>query len=176
MPARSCAIGARIKGAADGTLRFEASARAVSDFVTNRTGFVVLHPLEGVAGQPVEVLHTDGRTERSTFPELVDPMCPFQDIRALTHEVLPGVRVTCTMQGDAFEMEDHRNWNDASYKTYIRPLAKPWPYTLKAGETTAQSVVMTIGGAVPKAAAAADDGAGPGRGRRARAGRCRRSG
>jgi D-apionolactonase len=146
---------AKIKGSADGTLGFEATARAVTDFVTNRTGFVVLHPIEGVAGEAVEVLHTDGRTERSTFPELIDPMCPFQDIRALTHQVLPGVRVRCTMQGDAFEMEDHRNWNDASYKTYVRPLAKPWPYTLKAGETSEQSVVLSVSGVVPRAAAAA---------------------
>jgi hypothetical protein len=142
---------ATISGAADGRLRFEATATPVTDFVTNRTGFVVLHPIEGVAGRPVEVLHTDGRRERSIFPELIDPTCPFQDIRALTHEVLPGVRVTCTMAGDAFEMEDHRNWNDASYKTYVRPLAKPWPYTLKAGESTEQSVVLTVSGTVPKA-------------------------
>ncbi len=148
---------AKIKGASDGRLTFEASARAVSDFVTNRTGFVVLHPIEGVAGEAVEVLHTDGRIERSVFPELIDPMCPFQDIRALTHEVLPGVRVTCRMAGDAFEMEDHRNWNDASYKTYVRPLAKPWPYTLKAGEASEQSVVLTIAGSVPKVAAAAGE-------------------
>jgi hypothetical protein len=146
---------ARISGAADGTLRFEATGTPVTDFVTNRTGFVVLHPIEGVAGQPVEVLHTDDRRERSSFPELIDPKCPFQDVRALTHEVLPGVRVTCTMAGDAFEMEDHRNWNDASYKTYVRPLAKPWPYTLKAGESTEQSVVLTVSGTVPKVAAAA---------------------
>jgi D-apionolactonase len=146
---------ARITGVADGTLSFAAAGTAVTDFLTNRSGFVVLHPIEGVAGEAVEVLHTDGRTERSTFPELIDPMCPFQDIRALTHEVPPGVKVTCTMAGDAFEMEDHRNWNDASYKTYVRPLAKPWPYTLKAGEATEQSVVLTVGGTVPKSAAAA---------------------
>ena len=38
------------------------------------------------------------------------------------------------MEGDTFEMEDQRNWTDASYKTYVRPLALPWPYTLRAGE------------------------------------------
>lgn len=81
-------------------------------------------------------------------------MCPFQDLRALTHQVLPGVEVTCTMEGDAYEMEDHRNWNDASYKTYVRPLAKPWPYTIKAGETTEQAVTLTVKGTVPSAAAA----------------------
>ena len=30
-------------------------------------------------------------------------------------------------------MEDQRNWTDASYKTYVRPLALPWPYTLAKG-------------------------------------------
>ena len=96
---------------------------------------------------------------RARFPELIDPKCPLQDIRALTHEVLPGVKVTCTMEGDSFEMEDHRNWNDASYKTYIRPLAKPWPYTVAAGETTQQSVTLAFEGSV--AQAAADAGGGP---------------
>ena len=144
---------ARITGAADGSLAFEASGTAVTDFLTNRTGFVVLHPIEGVAGEPVEVLHVDGNVERSTFPALIDPVCPFQDVRALTHEVLPGVKVTCTMEGDAFEMEDHRNWSDASYKTYVRPLAKPWPYLIKADEVTDQSVRLTLRGEVPQAAA-----------------------
>ncbi len=142
---------ATIRGSANGSLAFEATGTAVSDFVTNRTGFVVLHPIEGVAGAPVEVLHVDGSKETSTFPALIDPVCPFRDLRALTHEVLPGVKVTCTMEGDAFEMEDHRNWNDASYKTYVRPLAKPWPYTIKAGGTTEQSVRLTLAGAAPEA-------------------------
>ena len=118
---------ARIEGRADGSLTFEADGEALTDFVTNRTGFVVLHPLEGVVGQPVTVEHTDGRIEESTFPERVDPACPFQDVRTLTHAIMPGVKVVCRMEGDAFEMEDHRNWMDASYKTYVRPLALPWP-------------------------------------------------
>jgi hypothetical protein len=143
---------AKITGASDGSLAFEATATAVTDFLTNRTGFVILHPIEGVAGEPVEVLHVDGASERATFPALIDPVCPFQDVRALTHEVLPGIKVTCTMEGDAFEMEDHRNWNDASYKTYVRPLAKPWPYMIKAGGTTEQSVRLALDGQFPQAA------------------------
>jgi hypothetical protein len=144
---------AKITAARDGSLAFEATGTAVTDFLTNRTGFVILHPIEGVAGEPVEVLHVDGTSERSTFPALIDPTCPFQDIRALTHEVVAGITVTCTMQGDAFEMEDHRNWNDASYKTYVRPLAKPWPYMIKAGETTEQSVRLALEGQVPQVSA-----------------------
>ncbi|HEY9214419.1 MAG TPA: hypothetical protein VIQ29_16430 [Ancylobacter sp.] len=65
-------------------------------------------------------------------------------MRAITHEVAPGIRATCHMEGDAFEMEDQRNWSDASYKTYVRPLALPWPYTLPAGVPQRQSVTLSI--------------------------------
>ena len=41
---------AKITGGADGTLRFEGVGTAVGDFLTNRTGFVVLHPLASVSG------------------------------------------------------------------------------------------------------------------------------
>ncbi len=144
---------ARIEGQADGSLTFEAEGEALSDFVTNRTGFVVLHALDGVVGHPVTVEHTDGKVVESTFPEQVNPACPFQDIRALTHEFMPGVKVVCRMEGDAFEMEDHRNWMDASYKTYVRPLALPWPYTISKGEKTPQRVTLKLEG-TPKRASA----------------------
>lgn len=148
---------ARIRGRSDGSLVFEGTAKALTDFVTNRTGFVVLHPIEGVAGQPVRVEHTDGRVVESTFPTMIDPTCPLQDIRALTHQVAPGVKVRLVMAGDAFEMEDHRNWNDASYKTYVRPLAKPWPFTIAAGESTPQRLTLEIEGSPPAHATGAAD-------------------
>ncbi len=146
---------AQIDGRSDGSLTFSAEGEALTDFVTNRTGFVVLHPLEGVVGAPLTVEHVDGRIVESRFPELIDPACPFQDIRALTHEMAPGVKVVCRMEGDTFEMEDHRNWMDASYKTYVRPLALPWPYTLKKGEKLSQRVTLTVKGAIPASAAKA---------------------
>lgn len=138
---------ASITADAQGNLAFTADGEATSDFTTNRTGFVVLHPVEGVSGAPVEVLHVDGTVEHSRFPELIDPACPFMGIRALTHAVAPGVRVVCRMEGDTFEMEDQRNWMDASYKTYVRPLALPWPYTLERGQRFTQSVSLTVEGA-----------------------------
>ena len=64
---------------------------------------------------------------------------------------------TCTMEGDAFEMEDQRNWSDASYKTYVRPLTRPWPYTLPKGEKVAQSVTLSISGKLPARAGGTAD-------------------
>ena len=135
---------ARITGALDGTLSFKTTFTTVTDFVTNRAGFVVLHPISGVAGQPVTVETIDGNIRHSTFPDHVDPVQPFKNIRALSHEVLPGVRVCCRMTGDTFEMEDHRQWNDASYKTYVRPLGLPWPYTIPASQSFQQAVELSI--------------------------------
>ena len=146
---------AEIEGSAEGRLAFRARGRAVTDFVTNRTGFVVLHPVEGVAGRPATIEHVDGRVVDGAFPELIDPVQPMMELRALTHEAAPGLRVTCRMEGDTFEMEDQRNWTDASYKTYVRPLALPWPYTLEAGTELEQSVTVTVEG---RAAAAAQTG------------------
>lgn len=155
---RELVYDARIEGRADGSLSFEAVAEPKTDVLTNRTGFIVLHPVDGVAGRPARILHVDGREERAAFPEVIDPRCPFRDVRALSHEVVPGTWAVCTMEGDAYETEDQRNWSDASYKTYIRPLAKPWPYTLPRGEKVVQSVTLRIEGPLPAAAGGGEDG------------------
>src|SRR4029079_13665317 len=52
---------ARISGSAKGTIEFAAEGVVVTDFVTNRTGFVVLHPIAGVAGRPAVVETADGK-------------------------------------------------------------------------------------------------------------------
>ena len=140
---------ATIEGTQEGNLSFTGTALPKTDFLTARTGFVVLHPLKGVAGFPLEVEHVDGRIVQGTFPELVNPIQPVLNIRSLTHEVMPGLKATVRMEGDTFEMEDHRNWTDASFKTYVRPLSLPWPYTLKAGEPVKQSIKVTLSGSRP---------------------------
>ncbi|WP_284269637.1 D-apionate lactonase [Mesorhizobium huakuii] len=135
---------AAIKGTADGGLVFSVSALPDSDFETNRCGFCILHPIAGLAGSPVTVEHTDGSVVATKLPDLIDPWQPFKDLRAITHKVRPGVTAECRMEGDVFEMEDQRNWSDASYKTYVRPLALPWPYMLPAGETNRQTISLSI--------------------------------
>ena len=146
---------AEIVAEASGDLRFTATASPDADIETNRTGFVVLHPLEGVAGRPVEITHTDGTTVGGAFPDLVQSKQPLFLIRALRHEVVPGVWVRCTMEGDTWEMEDQRNWTDANFKSYSRPLADPFPYAIRKGETVGQSVALEFSGEVPAPARAA---------------------
>ena len=140
---------AEIVGSAAGGLQFSVAARTGSDFETGRTGFVILHGVEGVAGQPCTILHVDGSSEETIFPGNVMPLQPFFDMRAITHEAAPGLNVTCRMEGEhAWECEDQRNWTDASYKTYYRPLSLPFPYVIEGGREFSQSVTVTFDGAV----------------------------
>ena len=147
---QALAFRAEIVATVDGRIGFTVVATPETDFRTNRTGFVVLHPLKGVAGQPVEVEEVEGRRVKSKFPALIDPVQPFFNIRSLRHKVAPGVFAVCRMEGDTFEMEDHRNWTDASFKTYVRPLVLPWPYVLPKGKPVTQSVTLTLTGKLPR--------------------------
>ncbi|MGG6895632.1 MULTISPECIES: D-apionate lactonase [Rhizobium] len=136
-------IDVRIAGTTD-RLDFEAEAISYTGFETNRCGFCILHPIVGVAGMSAIVEHVDGTIETTRFPDLIDPWQPFKDMRAITHTAMPGVTVECRMEGDTFEMEDQRNWSDASYKTYVRPLALPWPYRIAIDEPAGQRTSLII--------------------------------
>lgn len=138
-------LGAHLAGTvrvmADGSrLAMHLDLESREDFWTNRTGLVVLHPA-GVAGEPLQVRHSDGRQEASRFPADISPHQPVSDIAELDWNHA-GLGVSVTFAGDVFEMEDQRNWTDASFKTYSRPLALPFPYLLAAGTRVQQSVTL----------------------------------
>lgn len=119
----------------------------------NRAGFTLLHPIRGTAGKPFRLHHPDGSATETAFPALISPAQPARNIAGLTHAV-EGVTLSLTLSGDVFEMEDQRNWSDASFKTYCRPLALPFPYPVAAGETVTQTVTMDITPAPARTAAA----------------------
>ncbi|WP_378144593.1 hypothetical protein ACFJGV_13980 [Cnuibacter sp. UC19_7] len=126
-------------------LRYEVEAVADGTVLTNRIGFVVLHPLT-LAGAEVELRHEGGRIAHDRFPVDVAPHQPWVGITGLSVEVPGrGRSLSIDLQGDLFETEDQRNWSDASFKTYSRPLALPFPYTLSDGETVRQAVDVRAG-------------------------------
>ncbi len=128
---------------ADGLLVAEVSIRFPAPAKINRAGFTLLHPIRGVAGQPLTLRHPDGRATETRFPALISPAQPARDIAGMAH-VVQGVAVDIAMEGDIFEMEDQRNWSDASFKTYCRPLALPYPYAVAAGEVIRQRITLTL--------------------------------
>lgn len=143
-------------GSPDGSLRcVGAGTTGDENFKTGRTGFVILHPLHGFVGGPVAIEHTDGKFENSRISSAIIPDQPYLLVRSMTHEPMKGVKATIRMEGDSWETEDHRNWTDASFKTYCRPLSLPYPYRIAKGEVVRQTVTLTFSGALPTKPAAA---------------------
>ncbi len=140
----------RIRGDAEGKIEFSMDGKARSTFWRNRIGFNVLHPIRECAGQECEVEKVDGSVMRSEFPRFISAQQPFRDMRAISHQVVHGVWAEVRFTGDVFEMEDQRNWTDASYKTYGTPLSLPFPVEVKAGTSITQSVSLSLRGRVPR--------------------------
>ena len=156
---RSAGLGSSFTGvvrveARQAQLRVILDLESAAAFATNRTGLVVLHP-PTLAGTAVEVRHPDGTLTRSAFPREISPHQPVRDVAALTWQV-DGATVDVAFDGDVFEMEDQRNWTDASFKTYSRPLDLPFPYRVSAGGRVRQSVAVSVAGELAPAPPASD--------------------
>ena len=127
----------RVTGGPEGIV-YDYEGVATAGFETSRTGLCVLHPIR-LADEPLEILHPDGKKESGRFPDLVQADWPFRDVVGVSTK-LPGYRVETTMEGEVFEMEDQRNFGDASFKTYCYPQSRPFPYRIEAGQKVTQTV------------------------------------
>ena len=148
-------------GAADGTITCTLAGQARSTFQRNRIGFCLLHP-PSIAGAKARISHVDGNRQEHHFPVhiapqliidgIIKPVSPFDEMRAVAHEVVPGLWAEVTFGGETFEMEDQRNWTDASYKTYGTPLRLPFPVTVTQGTKIEQTVKIAVSGQLPATA------------------------
>jgi len=141
-----------IQGKPDGTVTYSMDGTARSNFWRNRIGFCILHPAF-LAGSKCRVKHVDGREEDGIFPEdfvSTQPVVPFTDMQSVSHQVTPGIWAEVTFSGDVFEMEDQRNWTDASFKTFCTPLRLPYPVEVQAGTKVSQSIVIRLKQSHPK--------------------------
>lgn len=136
----------RITGTADGTIRWEFDGTARRAFAKNRVGFCILHALETCRGQPCEVEHVSGDLADRTFPTLIAPDQPVRglhDFRRMKYAA-GSWDVELIFEGDSFEMEDQRNWTDASFKTYSTPQRIPLPAKLREGQRVRQAVTIHV--------------------------------
>src|SRR6185437_8795453 len=111
-----------------------------------RAGFTLLHPIAGLAGEKLTIVGPDGGTGETVFPLSIAPSQPATDIAGLRYAV-GGSAVDIAMAGDRFEMEDQRNWTDASYKTYGITASFPFAFEAKAGECIEQTLTLGFSGA-----------------------------
>ena len=133
-----------ISGDAAGSVTFAFEGEARSAFLRNRIGLCVLHPITECAGKPCSVEHPDGRAEPGAFPRHISPDQPFKNIRAISYEPAPGVRAEVRFEGEVFEMEDQRNWTDASFKTYCTPLELGFPKPIDQGTRIVQAATVSL--------------------------------
>lgn len=122
------------------TLRVDVTATTAAPFRRNRIGLVVLHP-PTLAGTPVTIRHPASPPTDHAFPLWIASHQPATDVAGYTWTT---GRTACTLDlsGDVFEMEDQRNWTDASFKTYSTPLAEPFPVALDAGTVIRQALTL----------------------------------
>lgn len=150
-----------IEGASDGTISYAMDGVAETDFPYRRIGLCVLHPTEVFAGCGFEASSPAGRSsgelpdsvgpqrfDGENFPPLFDA---FDWLRMISPD---GLAVEFAFDGDVFEMEDQRNWTDASFKTYSRnPPTRAEPWQLTAGTRISQRVTISAhGSAEPRRA------------------------
>jgi D-apionolactonase len=146
-----------IDGHTDGTVGYRLNGRAGAPFLRNRLGICVLHPMEGFAGRPCEIGHPDGSVTKASFPDAISPHQPFVDVVSMAYPVAGGT-ARLDFQGEVFETEDHRNWSDASYKTYCTPISRPFPVEVQPGDEVVQSVTLSLHGVAAPIPAPMDQG------------------
>jgi hypothetical protein len=113
----------------DGELTYTMSGQANSGFPYARVGLNVLHP-PSIAGCQFVAHTAEGRLAGS-MPIGIGPQ-PFIDgqylpllpaFSRLSLKLQDDTRVDLEFEGDTFEIEDQRNWLDASYKSYSTPMS-----------------------------------------------------
>jgi len=139
-----------IGGTADGSCSFSMDGSAVTSFPYRRIGICVLHPPEEFAGRRFSATG-GGAAISGQLPVLVAPPGPSAGIDeplipAFARLALSGRHVSAefSFTGDHFEIEDQRNWTDASFKSYSRlPVVSTEPEHLAAGGRLQQAVSVS---------------------------------
>ncbi len=127
--------------------RFAFEGQALRDMEVCRVGLVLLHPVESLIGSTLTAKSPDS-TEQRLVGEDIAPQPIIAGVPSGMTEPFTELRIeredfgTLKLEfaGDLFEIEDQRNWGDASFKTYCTPLRRGFPFLLKAGTRIAQSV------------------------------------
>jgi hypothetical protein len=138
-------VRATISMSVAGELALAMNGVARSSFQRNRIGIICLHPM-AAAGRSATLRHPDGE-ERTSFPAVIDPDPVSTDLVGVRWRPAAGIAASLSLSGELWEMEDQRNWTDASFKTYPTPLRIPYPVGVAKGQVIEQRAVLSITGA-----------------------------
>jgi len=122
---------AEIEGTSDGVIRYRMLGEALTDFSYAKIGICVHHPVAGYAGQPFRGTTPAGPVS-GKLPDVIGPQIHLEDgtdlplfdpVSDLEITHFTGGVAGFEFAGDLWEMEDQRNWTDASYKSASTPAA-----------------------------------------------------
>jgi D-apionolactonase len=143
-----------IEAEESGRVVYELEGEAFTEFVYNRVGLCVLHPVETCAGAEFRSSAKSGGAASGVLPVeiapqvvidgIAEPMFPACD--ALTLTPAGGGEIEFAFAGDLFEMEDQRNWTDDSFKTYCTPASLGGPHIARRGQSFHQRVEVRVSG------------------------------
>lgn len=129
------------------SVRFAFEGTARRDMEVCRLGLIVLHPPEAMVGSRLTA--RSAQTEASlTIPAQISPQPIVDGVPGALTEPFSELKIERTgfgvlklsFGGDLFEMEDQRNWGDASFKTYCTPLRLGFPRAVTEGTRIAHRV------------------------------------
>lgn len=134
----------RIEGRADNSITYHIQGEALSDFLRNRIGICVHHPIEHFSGKQVRITRPNGSWYQVKCPIGVNPHQPFLSVQSMEWSPMNDLNVRLKFEGEVFETEDQRNWTDSSFKTYSTPLILPYPAPVSKGDQLVQSVKLQV--------------------------------
>ncbi len=124
----------------DENILLKSKGRYLTDFWTNRIGFNLLIPLKYHVGSELKIVKDNNIIKKSNFPDFISPDQPFYKFNKLSYNINDELLMEINFKGIKFEMEDQRNWGDASYKIYSGSLLDPFPYMEKKGSDFYQEI------------------------------------
>jgi D-apionolactonase len=145
---------AEIDGDADGTIRYRMHGTALSAFPYAKIGICVHHPTDGYAGQPYRGSTPDGPVS-GLLPDAIGPQIHlddgtdlplFEPVSDLDISHCAGGVVEFEFAGSLWEMEDQRNWTDASYKSASTPARLGYRHEAAPGSQFDQQIVVRATG------------------------------
>ncbi|MEJ6607354.1 MAG: hypothetical protein QNL07_02180 [Candidatus Planktophila sp.] len=139
-----------ISGSSDGVISYGFKGTSSADFMRNRLGLCLLHPIADLAGKPCTLTLSDRSLVSSQFPLEISPLQPFKNLLGMSYKISTGELANIEFSGEIFETEDHRNWSDASYKTYCTPIDLPFPAKVLKGSIIEQEIRFSLAGVASK--------------------------
>lgn len=138
-----------LTGTVEGVISLTIEVSTAQPLVYNRIGLNILHGARTYARRPYRAWLGDrliaGRmpdgvgSQRWVGERLAGLFAPFDLLELSPRD---GLVVRFELEGDEFEIEDQRNFGDATFKTYSTPLQRPGPFHLEPGQRIRQSVTI----------------------------------